>query len=185
MSALVPLFLLWLIARGGILAPAAGPAPAPTLKPPAPPGPSPLSTPAGTYRPPGSPPPFLPVTNPAAAAANANAAQQKADQAAQTAVLARKAAVAPAPWPSVSPTGLPPFPSGWKPHPRPGTVAVRAMQLLPVLWARGKGSHVVEKANGEWTAFKAQETSPGKKGVTAWLPSAQPQAQAASPLLNV
>lgn len=181
MNALLPLFFLWLVSRGSILSPAAGPTPAaPTLKPPPPPGP-----PAGTYRPPGSPPPFLPVTNPAAAAANANAAQAQANQAAQTAVLAKKAAIAPAPWPSVSPAGLPPFPSGWQPHPRPGTVAVRAMQLLPILWGRGAGSHVIEKANGEWTAFRAQETSPGKKGVTAWLPKPGATAAPSQSLLTV
>lgn len=168
MELAIPLLLMWLFARSSTTT---KPGPAPTLAPPPvrpPPGPRPQPQPAAA-RPPTTTtsPGFFP--SPTTAAQNANNAAQAAQAAKTTAILTKAAATAPAPFPAVLPSGLAPFPSGWKPHPRPGTVAVRAMQLLPVLWARGKGSRTVEKAGGEWVSFVAQETSPGKKGVTAWV----------------
>ena len=80
------------------------------------------------------------------------------------------APVAPPPaWPSAVPSDLPPFPSGWRPHPKPGAVAGRASVLLPQLWARGAGSHVIEQTSGEWVAYRA-EMMGSKKGVVAYVP---------------
>jgi len=43
--------------------------------------------------------------------------------------------------------------------------------LLPQLWAKGEGTHVIEQAGGDWVAFKAASMG-GKKGVVAYVPRA-------------
>ncbi len=78
--------------------------------------------------------------------------------------------VAPPAWPAAVPSDLPPFPGpGWIPHPSPGRVASRASALLPQLWAKGEGTHVIEQTNGEWVAYKAAYMG-SKKGVVAYVP---------------
>lgn len=68
------------------------------------------------------------------------------------------------------PSDLPPFPgSGWVTHPNPGRVASRAAALLPQLWAKGEGTHVIEQTAGDWVAYKATSMG-GKKGVVAYVP---------------
>lgn len=80
--------------------------------------------------------------------------------------------VPPPAWPSAVPSDLPPFPgAGWVPHPSPGRVASRASALLPQLWARGAGSHVIEQTAGEWVAYQAKAMG-SKKGVVAYVPRA-------------
>lgn len=122
----------------------------------------------------------------AAAAAAARAAQTnhpddhaQAAQAAHTANVlvnhakAQQAAakLQPPPWPQAVPSGLPPWPTGWKPaSPPPAAVVSRAWQLLPTLWKSGAGTKKFENTGGQWYAYVASPMG-SKKGVTAWKPS--------------
>lgn len=74
------------------------------------------------------------------------------------------------PWPSVTPSGLPPFPgSGWQyDEPPPKAVQQRAGELRAQLWARGKGSHKIEQTAGRWIAYRAELTRGNKQGVVAY-----------------
>jgi len=126
---------------------------------------------------------------------NNPADHQRAAQAAhKAAVLTNHAASqataakdVPIPWPAAVPKDLPSWPSGWKPAqpPSPAVVA-RAWQLLAPLWKKGQGSKAVEQTAGRWTTYVAQYTSPGVKGVTAWLPKNEPaRPQRDQPVSNV
>lgn len=99
--------------------------------------------------------------------ANAKAAATRNAQAQQA-----KAASTPVPWPQAMPSGLPPFPTGWKPaQPPPAPVVTRAWQLLPTLWASGRpGARKTEQTAGNWYTYLATDMGKGKKGVTAWKP---------------
>lgn len=89
--------------------------------------------------------------------------------------------VAPPAWPAAVPSDLPKFPgAGWVPHPNPGRVASRASALLPQLWAKGEGTHVVEQTAGAWVAYQAKMMS-GKKGVVAYVPRSSAPAAAPRP----
>jgi len=110
----------------------------------------------------------------------ADKAQAKADDANAKAAAARnaqtqqaKAASTPAPWPQAMPSGLPPFPTGWKPaQPPPAPVVTRAWQLLPTLWASGRpGARKTEQTAGNWYTYLATDMGKGKRGVTAWKPN--------------
>lgn len=97
------------------------------------------------------------------------------------------------PWPQVIPRELPPFPgSGWEyDEPPPLVVQQRAGQLLPQLWARGKGAHKTEQTAGRWITYQAAIVASGKKGVVAFrvkrgatrAPSSPPVARRPPPLL--
>ena len=90
----------------------------------------------------------------------------------------------PAPWPSVLPSGLPPFPGPDWVYDEPPPVAVqqRAGQLVKPLWARGAGSYQVEQTAGRWIAYKAAIVASGKRGVVAYrVRSAAPAPRAPAP----
>jgi peptidoglycan hydrolase-like protein with peptidoglycan-binding domain len=74
------------------------------------------------------------------------------------------------PWPSVRPSGLPPFPgAGWEyDEPPPRAVQARAAELRAKLWSRGKGAHQIEQTAGRWIVYQAQITRGGKQGVVAY-----------------
>lgn len=74
------------------------------------------------------------------------------------------------PWPSVTPSGLPPFPGpGWQyDEPPPIAVQQRARALVTQLWARGKGAHRIEQTGGRWIAYRAEILRSGKQGVVAY-----------------
>ncbi len=76
----------------------------------------------------------------------------------------------PPPWPSVVPSGLPPFPgSGWEyDEPPPPVVQARARQLLSTLWGRGQGAWQVEQTAGRWIVYRAEITRGNKHGVVAY-----------------
>jgi len=132
----------------------------------------------------------------AAAAARARATQDASDQAAAAAAAARasqaaaqaasttqRAKVTPVAWPTAPSDQLPPFPGpGWRSAvPTPSAVAVRAQQLLPILWQRGAGAHKIELTAGNWTAYRADMMGPNIRGVTAWVPRNQVPASARNP----
>lgn len=99
----------------------------------------------------------------------AKATQQAAKVTTATNKQVQTAAKAPKPWPQAKPSGLPPFPSGWEfDTPVRPEVSTRAWQLLPILWARGKGATAVETIKGRWLTFQAQDHGGGKKGVTVY-----------------
>lgn len=96
------------------------------------------------------------------------------------------------PWPQVVPKELPPFPGpGWEyDEPPPIVVQQRAGQLLPQLWARGKGAHKTEQTAGRWITYQAATVASGKQGVVAFrvkpgarAPSSPPVARRPPPLL--
>jgi len=92
-----------------------------------------------------------------------------------------RAASTAAPFPQAVPPGLPPFPGpGWRPFiPTPAAVAIRAQQLLPVLWAQGAGARKIEQTAGQWAAYVAVPGPAGRKDVNAFkLTNAAPQANA-------
>lgn len=114
----------------------------------------------------------------AAARGDHATASQKHAEAAQhqaNAQNAAKAARTPPPWPQVVPAGLPPFPgAGWRPaSPVTQAQVARAWQLLPELWQYGEGTWRTEKTGDRWTTYKAAQTSPGKKGVVAYVTTSQ------------
>ena len=76
----------------------------------------------------------------------------------------------PPPWPAMTPSDLPPFPSGWTfDQPPPQAVQTRAAALLPQLWAKGVNTKVQEKTGGRWITYRAELTGPQKKkGVIAY-----------------
>jgi peptidoglycan hydrolase-like protein with peptidoglycan-binding domain len=90
----------------------------------------------------------------------------------------------PQPFPQVTPTGLPPFPSGWQYYqPPPHAVVVRSWQLLKDLWSQGEGAYKIEQTGGEWVAYRAEKMADKNgaltvMGVTAWRP--RPGASASS-----
>jgi peptidoglycan hydrolase-like protein with peptidoglycan-binding domain len=96
---------------------------------------------------------------------------------------------APAPWPQVQPTGLPPFPgSGWEyDEPPPVAVQQRAGQLLSQLWSAGAGTFKIEQTAGRWIAYRAEKVKSGKQGVVAYrqatkrLPAPAPAGAAQRP----
>lgn len=73
------------------------------------------------------------------------------------------------PWPQVTPATLPTFPGpGWVPaSPPSAAIVARANQLLHPLWAKGEGTHRVERTGGEWIAYQARHMG-SKKGVVAY-----------------
>lgn len=185
-SALGPLFFLFLLSKlgkGGAATPEAAAttpaAPMPWVRPP-----PPVVHPAAK-------PPMTASTHPAtaaathAAAAATHAAHTGKPSDIATAMQASHAAAillsqqaqqltqakkAPAPWRAAAPTDLPPWPSGWEfDNPPPPAVSTRAWQLLPVLWKSGKpGKRKTETIKGRWITFVAEDHGGGKKGVTAY-----------------
>jgi len=98
----------------------------------------------------------------------ASKAQRKADDVKSSARRSAQAAATPKPWPQQVPVGMPPFPKGWQPdEPPPKAVQDRAWQLLPVLWKKGKGNRKVEKTQGRWITYQAEQMGP-KRGVVAY-----------------
>lgn len=82
--------------------------------------------------------------------------------------VARRAVAAPAPWPAPVPDDLPAFPAGWEyDQPLRPEVVARATQLIPSLWARGRGARVVEYVGGRWLTFVAADHG-GKRAVEAY-----------------
>jgi len=115
------------------------------------------------------------TNHPADHAAAADAADRAAVLTHHAATQAQHAAMVPAPWPSVVPKDLPPWPSGWKPmQPPSGAVVARAWQLLAPLWKRGAGSKAVEQTGGKWVTYVAADMGAGKRGVTAWVAKSEP-----------
>jgi peptidoglycan hydrolase-like protein with peptidoglycan-binding domain len=110
-----------------------------------------------------------PAANADEAQARADRAAEEAERARQAAEAARRAEAAPKAWPVATPTGLPPFPSGWE-YDEPVSAAVRqrAWQLLNELWAKGDGSTKVELTAGNWTTYRAEMTKGNKRGVVAY-----------------
>jgi len=100
------------------------------------------------------------------------------------------------PWP-VANSVAPAFPGPqWEyDSPPPKVVQARATQLLPKLWARGKGAHAVEKTGGRWIAYQAATVRSGKRGVVAFRlrgdgtikasPSAQPPSMSTPPVIRI
>lgn len=75
-----------------------------------------------------------------------------------------------APFPTVMPNGLPPFPSGWTPaKPLSSSIIQRAQLLLTTM---NVGERKTEQADdGRWiTYLKSRDSSSGRVGVTAWQP---------------
>jgi hypothetical protein len=75
-----------------------------------------------------------------------------------------------APWPQVTPSGLPPFPgAGWQfDEPPPPAVKQRAGQLVSALWKGGAGTFKTEQTDGRWITYVAEIVASGKRGVVAY-----------------
>lgn len=95
----------------------------------------------------------------------ASAAQKTAQQLTKASqAVTQAAAAAPAPWPAAPPSGLAPWPSGWEfAVPTPQAAVIRANQLIPVLWKKGKGTRTVENTAGQWLSYVASPMGAGGK----------------------
>jgi hypothetical protein len=82
--------------------------------------------------------------------------------------LRQTPAVSKAPFPTVAPDELPPWPQGWCPDlPPPPEVQARGWALLAQLWGKGEGSKQTEMTGGRWITYVAEMQS-GQKAVGAY-----------------
>lgn len=73
-----------------------------------------------------------------------------------------------APFPVSRPTGLPPFPSGWKPATVTPSIVQRAWALLPVMALNS--TKLEAGPGGSWLTYYKHRMASGKTGVSVYEP---------------